>query len=245
MTELEGRTAIVTGASRGIGLAIARELADAGSAVAVVARDEERARDAAEGLRGGGGRGFACDVSDLDACARLAASVEEELGPVHILVNNAGITRDNLLVRLRREDWDEVLATNLGGAFNMMRTVARGMMKRREGRIVNIASIVGLTGNRGQANYAASKAGLLGLTKSAAQELAGRQILVNAVAPGFIETEMTSGLSDEVREAMLERIPLGRLGAPEDVARTVRFLVGPAASYMTGQVVVVDGGMVM
>lgn len=236
---------IVTGASRGIGLAIAGELAEAGARVAVVARGEERARVAADGLAGGRGAGFVCDVSDGDACTSLVASVEAELGPVHILVNNAGITRDGVLVRMSMEAWREVLDTNLGGAFNMTRAVARGMMKRREGRIVNITSIVGLTGNRGQANYAASKAGLLGLTKSVAQELAGRQILVNAVAPGFIETEMTAGLSAEVRAAMLERIPLGRLGTPQDVARTVRFLVGPAASYMTGQVVVVDGGMVM
>jgi 3-oxoacyl-[acyl-carrier protein] reductase len=162
-----------------------------------------------------------------------------------VLVNNAGITRDNVFVRLRDEDWDSVLGTNLRGAVNTTRAVARGMMKRRAGRIINIASVVGLTGNRGQANYAASKAGLVGFSKSVAQELASRDVLVNVVAPGFIETDMTSELPQEAKDAMFERIPLGRFGQPEDVAGVVRFLAGPAAAYMTGQVLVVDGGMVM
>ena len=175
----------------------------------------------------------------------LVAAVDSELGPVDILVNNAGITRDNVLVRLKDEDWQTVMDTNLRGAFNTTRAVARGMMKRRAGRIINIASVVGLTGNRGQANYAASKAGLIGFSKSVALELASRGVLVNVVAPGFIETDMTSDLPEEARDALFERIPLGRLGAPEDVAGVVRFLAGPAASYMTGQVLVVDGGMVM
>jgi 3-oxoacyl-[acyl-carrier protein] reductase len=213
--------------------------------VAYVARDEERARAAAESLPGTGGKGYACDVSDPAACVDLIAAVEADIGPVDLLVNNAGITRDNVLVRLRDEDWQSVLDTNLKGAFNTTRAVARGMMKRRSGRIVNIASVVGLTGNPGQANYAASKAGLIGFSKSVAQELASRGVLVNVVAPGFIETDMTSELPEKARDALLERIPLGRFGTPEDVAGVVRFLAGPYGSYMTGQVLVVDGGMVM
>ena len=244
MPELEGTVALVTGASRGIGRAIADSLAEAGARVACVARDEGRARAAAEQI-GHGSRGFACDVADPEACSGLVEEVEAELGPIGILVNNAGVTRDNILVRLRDEDWDAVLETNLGGAFHMTRATARGMMKRRAGRIVNIASVVGLTGNRGQANYAASKAGLVGFSKSVAQELASRNVLVNVVAPGFIETDMTAELGAEAREALAERIPLGRIGSPAEVAAAVRFLVGPGAAYITGQVLVVDGGMVM
>jgi 3-oxoacyl-[acyl-carrier protein] reductase len=209
-----------------------------------VARDAARAAAVADTLESEG-RGYACDVSDPAACADLVAAVDGELGPVDILVNNAGITRDNVLVRLKDEDWQTVIDTNLRGAFNTTRAVARGMMKRRAGRIINIASVVGLTGNRGQANYAASKAGLVGFSKSVALELASRGVLVNVVAPGFIETDMTSDLPEEARVALFERIPLGRLGRPEDVAGVVRFLAGPAAAYMTGQVLVVDGGMVM
>ncbi|MDP2480897.1 MAG: 3-oxoacyl-[acyl-carrier-protein] reductase [Candidatus Palauibacterales bacterium] len=245
MGELQDRVALVSGGSRGIGFAVAEELAAAGARVAVTARAENRAVQAAEALGGAGGRGYGCDVTDGEACTALVERVDDDLGPVDILVNNAGITRDNILVRLKDEDWDAVLDTNLRGAFHMMRAVARGMMKRRSGRIVNIASVVGLTGNRGQANYAASKAGLVGLTKSVAQELASRDVLVNAVAPGFVETEMTASLSEDARNALFERIPLGRFGQPSDVAGAVRFLVGPAASYITGQVLVVDGGMVM
>jgi 3-oxoacyl-[acyl-carrier protein] reductase len=245
MPELDGTVAVVTGASRGIGQAISESLAAAGCSVACVARDESRAHAVATSLPGGGGRGYACDVSDSAACTALIAAVEADIGPVGILVNNAGIARDNVLVRLRDEDWQAVFDTNLKGAFNTTRAVARGMMKRRSGRIVNIASVVGLTGNRGQANYAASKAGMVGFSKSVALELASRGVLVNVVAPGFIETDMTAELPEEARAALSERIPLGRIGRPEDVAGVVRFLAGPAGSYMTGQVIVVDGGMVM
>ncbi|UCG75260.1 MAG: 3-oxoacyl-[acyl-carrier-protein] reductase [Gemmatimonadota bacterium] len=244
MPELDGRVAIVTGSARGIGLEIARELTDAGASVAIVDLDEAEAARASTGL-GGAERGYACNVSDPEACERMLAEVEEDLGSPYILVNNAGITRDNLLLRLGDDDWRRVLDVNLSGAFYLTRRVARGMMKRREGRIINIASVVGLTGNRGQANYAASKAGLIGLTKSVAQELASRGVLVNAVAPGFIQTEMTAALGEETRSALLDRIPLGRMGTPADVAGVVRFLAGPLASYVTGQVIVVDGGMVM
>ena len=245
MTELDGKTAVVTGGSRGIGFAIAEALAADGASVAVTARDEGRASEAAEALGGAGGRGYACDVRDPEACEELIERVEDDLGPVAILVNNAGVARDNVLVRLKDEDWQQVLDTNLRGAFFMIRSVARGMMKRRSGRIINISSVVGLTGNRGQANYAASKAGLVGLTKSVAQELASRNVLANAVAPGFVETEMTSDLVAEAREKLSEQIPLDRIGQPEDVASVVRFLAGPGADYITGQVLVVDGGMTM
>lgn len=242
--ELEGQVAIVTGASRGIGRAIATVLSEAGAKVACVSRGASGAEEAAAALQGEA-RGYACDVSDPAACTALAGSVEEDLGAPDILVNNAGVTRDNVLVRLKDEDWSTVMATNLRGAFNMTRAVARGMMRRRSGRIVNIASVVGLTGNRGQANYAASKAGLIGFSKSAALELASRGVLVNVVAPGFIDTDMTAELGEDTQAELAERIPLGRIGSTGDVAGVVRFLVGPAANYMTGQVLVVDGGMVM
>ena len=245
MSELEGVVAIVTGGTRGIGRAICEELAEAGARVAVVATGEERAARVADELPGSGHAGFGCDIGDGEACAELVGRVEEALGSTGILVNNAGITRDNILIRMKDEEWSSVLDTNLSGAFHLIRAVARGMMKRRAGRIVNVSSVVGLTGNSGQSNYAAAKAGLIGLTKSVAKELAGRGVLANVVAPGFIETDMTAALPEAVRDGLLEQVPLGRLGAPEDIAKTVRFLVGPGASYITGQVVVVDGGMVM
>ncbi|HET7234410.1 MAG TPA: 3-oxoacyl-ACP reductase FabG [Longimicrobium sp.] len=242
--ELQGQVALVTGGSRGIGLAIAQELAGAGAKVAVVARDEARAQQAAADL-GEGHRGYGCDVADPDAVNALVKRVEDEMGSLDILVNNAGVTRDNVLMRIKDDDWNAVLDTNLRGAFNTIRAASRGMMKRRQGRVINITSVVGITGNKGQANYAASKAGVIGLTKSVAKELASRGVLVNAVAPGYIETDMTADLPDAARDALMGQIALGRLGRPQDIAPAVRFLAGPGAQYITGQVLVVDGGMVM
>jgi 3-oxoacyl-[acyl-carrier protein] reductase len=243
--ELQGQVALVTGGSRGIGLAIAEELANAGAKIAVVARDEARAQAAAEGLPGEGHRGYGCDVADPEAVNALVKRVEEELGSLDVLVNNAGVTRDNVLMRLKDDDWNAVIDTNLRGAFNTIRAASRGMMKRRAGRVINITSVVGITGNKGQSNYAASKAGVIGLTKAVAKELASRGVLVNAVAPGYIETDMTADLPDAARDALMGQIALGRLGRPQDIAPAVRFLAGPGAQYITGQVLVVDGGMVM
>jgi 3-oxoacyl-[acyl-carrier protein] reductase len=242
---LDGQVAVVTGGSRGIGRVIAQRLAADGARVVVTARSAEGAEACAAELPGEGHLGIACDVADRAAVDAMVKRVESELGGVDVLVNNAGVTADNILVRLGDEDWDRVLNTNLRGAFLMIRAVARGMMKRRAGRIINITSVVGLTGNRGQVNYAASKAGLVGLTKSVAKELASRNVLCNAVAPGFIETDMTSDLTEASREALQQQIALGRLGSPEDVAGVVAFLAGPDATYITGQVLVVDGGMVI
>ncbi len=243
MMELEGSVAIVTGGSRGIGLAIATALSGGGARVAVIGRDGERAREAADQLPGDGHLSLSCDVADSAQTAEAVSRVTEELGGVTILVNNAGITRDNIMLRLKDEDWDEVIRINLKGTFNMTRSVVRGMMKRRDGVILNLSSVVGLAGNAGQANYAASKAGILGFTKSVARELASRGIRCNAIAPGFIETDMTKALDESQTEALKQRIPLGRLGSPADVAGVARFLAGPAARYITGQVIVVDGGM--
>lgn len=243
--ELAGQVALVTGGSRGIGRAISEALASAGAHVAVVARAADRAQAVADELPGSGHGGFACDVADSAAVDALIKEVEAELGPIAILVNNAGVTEDNLLLRLSDEDWDRVHDTNLKGAFHTTRAVTRGMMRRRAGRIINITSVVGLIGNKGQVNYAASKAGLVGMTKAVAKELASRGILCNAVAPGFIETDMTAAMTEAAREELSGQIPLGRLGTPEDIAAAVRFLAGPGASYITGQVIVVDGGMVM
>jgi len=242
--DLSGRTALVTGSTRGIGRAIAETLSGAGARVAVVGRDLARASDAAVAL-GAGAEGFACDVADPASVVALVEGVERAFGQIDILVNNAGLTRDNILFRIKDDDWDAVLDANLRGAFVAIRAASRGMMKRRWGRIVNIASVVGITGNKGQSNYAASKAGLIGLTKSVAKELGSRNILVNAIAPGYIETDMTAAMTPEARTALSGMIPLERLGQPADVAAAVAFLASEHASYITGQVLVVDGGMVM
>jgi 3-oxoacyl-[acyl-carrier protein] reductase len=242
--DLSVRTALVTGSTRGIGRAIAETLAGAGARVAVVGRDAARAEEVASAI-GGGAAGFACDVADIASVTALVENVEKSFGQLDILVNNAGLTRDNILFRLKDDDWDSVLDANLRGAFVAIRAASRGMMKRRWGRIINIASVVGIIGNKGQANYAASKAGLIGLTKSVAKELASRNILINAVAPGFIETDMTAAMTPEARETLSQQIPLERLGTPNDVAATVAFLASDFASYITGQVLVVDGGLVM
>lgn len=247
MTErmLDGQVAVVTGGSRGIGRVLAQRLARDGARVVVTARSAAGAESCAAALPGDGHLGLACDVADRTGVDALVKRVESNLGGIDVLINNAGVTSDNVLVRLGDDDWDRVLDTNLKGAFLMIRAATRGMMKRRSGRIINISSIVGLTGNRGQVNYAASKAGLVGLTKSVAKELASRNVLCNAVAPGFIETDMTSELTEAARETLQQQIALGRLGSPEDVAGVVAFLAGPDSAYITGQVIVVDGGMVM
>jgi 3-oxoacyl-[acyl-carrier protein] reductase len=242
--DLTGKNAVVTGSTRGIGRAVAEALAASGARVAVVGREKEKASAVANEI-GRGAVGFSCDVSDTSAVAQLIADVEKEFGGIDILVNNAGITRDNLVMRLKDEDWDQVMNANLRGAFAAIRAASRGMMKKRSGRIINMASVVGLNGNKGQANYAASKAGLIALTKSVAKELGSRNILVNAIAPGFIETEMTDAMTPEARTALNGLIPLERLGKTSDIASAVVFLASDQASYITGQVLVVDGGMIM
>jgi len=244
--ELDGKVALVTGGSRGIGAAICTELAAAGATVAVnyVRNAAAAERVCAEiAAAGGTAHAVAGDVSGSDAARALVAGVEESIGPVEILVNNAGITRDNLIMKLSAEDWQQVIDTNLAGAFFTCQAVSRPMVKRRGGAIVNVSSVVGVHGNAGQTNYAASKAGLIGLTKSLAKELGGRGIRVNAIAPGYIATEITAGLPEAAREAILAGTPLGRLGEPADVARAVRFLVSDAASFITGDVLAVDGGL--
>ena len=242
--DLTAQVAFVTGSTRGIGLGIARALHGAGAKVAIVGRDAERARAVAAEL-GDGTAGVACDVARADQVEAAVAAAEAALGPITLLVNNAGLTRDNIVLRLTDADWDAVLDANLKGAFHTTRAVIKGMMKRRAGRIVNVSSIVGLTGNKGQANYAASKAGLIGFSKSVAKEYASRGILVNCIAPGFIETDMTAALPEAAKATLLESIALGRLGRPEDVAGAVLFLASDLAAYITGQVLVVDGGLVI
>jgi len=245
--ELDGRIALVTGATRGIGQAIALALAAEGATVVGTATRDEGAAAIVAALRerGAQGEGIRLDVTDAAACDAALRDIEARLGPVTILVNNAGITRDNLLLRMKDEDWDAILATNLTPAFRLARAVLRGMMKQRYGRIVQIGSVVGSSGNPGQANYAAAKAGLIGFTKSLAQEVGSRNITVNCVAPGFIATDMTKDLPDAARTALLARVPLGRLGEPADIAHAVAFLASPRAGYITGATVHVNGGMYM
>ncbi|HET7425153.1 MAG TPA: 3-oxoacyl-[acyl-carrier-protein] reductase [Gemmatimonadales bacterium] len=242
--DLGATTAFVTGSTRGIGLAIARALYSAGAKVAIVGRDAERAR-AVAGELGDRGTGVGCDVAVGEQVEAAVSAAEAALGPISLLVNNAGLTRDNILLRLSDSDWDQVLDANLKGAFHTTRAVIKGMMKRRAGRIVNVSSIVGIIGNKGQSNYAASKAGLIGFTKSIAKEYASRGILVNCIAPGFIETDMTAALPEAAKATLLEGIALGRLGRPDDVAGAVLFLASDLAGYITGQVLVVDGGLVI
>lgn len=247
-SDLEGRVAIVTGGTRGIGRAVVYELAREGVKVALCGTREEVAREAARTLsdeHGVEACGYGVDVADRQAIDGMVESVNERFGRVDILVNNAGITRDGLVLRMKDEDFDDVLRVNLGGIFGFTRAVSRLMLRQRSGSIVNLSSVVGLTGNSGQSNYAASKAGILGFTRSVARELASRGIRVNAVAPGFIETDMTRQLPETKREELARNIPLHRLGSPEDVARVVCFLASDVSAYITGQVIQVDGGMVM
>ena len=245
---LTGKIAVVTGGARGIGRAIALALAEEGAEVVInYHHSEERSLAVKEEIEARGGKAavMQCDVSDYESCERFVSAVAEMCGRIDIWVNNAGITKDQLLMRMSEEAFDEVIETNLKGTFQCMRFVSRIMVKQRCGRIINLSSVVGIAGNAGQVNYAASKAGVIGMTKSAAKELAGRGITVNAVAPGFIETEMTSVLSEKVQEQAKNQIPLGHFGTPEDVANAVVFLASEQAKYITGQVLQVDGGMVM
>ena len=244
---MHNRVAFVTGASRGIGKACALALADGGARVALAARHKEKLEEVAAQIRSRSGEAYVVelDLASDDSIKNAFAVTVKEFGRIDILVNNAGITRDNLALRMRKDDWNAVLETNLTGAFRAIQQVLQGMMRERWGRIINITSVVGQAGNAGQANYAASKAGLIGLTKSMAQEMASRQITVNAVSPGFIETDMTGGLSDEIKAKVLEAIPLRRLGKAEDVAAAVRFLASEEAGFITGHVLAVNGGMYM
>jgi 3-oxoacyl-[acyl-carrier protein] reductase len=244
---LEGRIALVTGASQGIGRACAISLARAGASVAVAARNESKLNEVVSEIAAAGGtaKAFALDIASEDSIKTTAKAVVEHFGAVHILVNNAGITKDTLLLRMKRADWDEVIATNLTGTFLLTQALVSSMMKARWGRIINISSVVGETGQAGQANYAASKAGLIGFTKSLARELASRNITANAVAPGYIETAMTAVLDEKQRSAMLTQIPLNRPGTDEDIAHAVRFLSSDEAAYITGHVLDVNGGMYM
>jgi 3-oxoacyl-[acyl-carrier protein] reductase len=244
----ENQVAIVTGAGRGIGHAIALRLASEGARVASVSRTEANAKKTAEeinALRTESAKAYTVDVSNHSDVQKIGAQILEDFGRVDILINNAGVTRDGLSMRMSVDDWDTVLNTNLKGAFNFTQSVVRSMIKQRSGRIINISSVIGLIGNAGQANYAASKAGLIGLTKSLARELASRTITVNAVAPGFIVTDLTEALPEPVKQAIQSRIPMGTLGQTEDIAHAVAFLASAEAKYITGQVLTVDGGMVM
>ena len=243
MLDLKGKVALVTGASRGIGKAIATVLSIAGSQVVCVSRSAKDVQAVADSLPNASAA--ACDISSSAGFKELVNKIVEEQGQLDILVNNAGITRDALIMRMKDDDWNMVLDINLKGAFNGIKAVMRPMMKQKYGRIINISSVVGLTGNAGQANYAASKAGLIGLTKSTAKELSSRRITANCIAPGYIATDMTDNLSDAVKEDLEKQIPLGRIGSPDDIANMVLFLASDEASYITGQTITVDGGLVM
>ncbi|MCH7612102.1 MAG: 3-oxoacyl-[acyl-carrier-protein] reductase [Candidatus Marinimicrobia bacterium] len=243
MFDLTNKVAIVTGASRGIGKSIATALSHSGTHVVCVSRNINDIKSVAGSLPNASA--FACDVSSADGFDKLVNSTVSEHGKIDILVNNAGITRDGLIMRMKTEDWNTVLTINLTGAFNGIKAVARPMIKQKSGRIINISSVVGLTGNAGQANYAASKAGLIGLTKATAKEFASRGITVNCIAPGYISTDMTNKLSDAVKKELIKQIPLGRIGNPDDIAHMVLYLSSEEAGYITGQTMTVDGGMVM
>jgi len=248
MGKLNDKVAVVTGGGRGIGKAIALKLAQEGAKVVVISRSKDSCAAAAEEINAlfpGAAAAYALDVADFAATAETGKAILEAFGKVDILVNNAGVTRDTLALRMSEEDWDVVLDTNLKGAFNCVKAFQRSMIKQPGARIVNVSSVVGLMGNAGQLNYAASKAGLIGFTKALAKEYASRGLTVNAVAPGFITTDMTDGLTPEQKEMIAKNIPLGILGTPEDIAETVLFLASPEARYITGQVITVDGGMVM
>ena len=244
MSELKGQVALVTGASRGIGAAIAASLAAAGATVVGTATSETGAEQIS-GALGASGRGAVLDISNDDSVQALISDIQANEGPPTIVVNNAGITKDNLLLRMKADEWDSVLSTNLSGVFRVCKATLRGMMKAKGGRIINIASVIALMGNPGQANYAASKAGIIGFSKSLAREVGSRNITVNVVAPGFIDTDMTRVLAEEQRAAMLGQVPLGRLGAAEDIANAVTFLASDAAAYVTGETLHVNGGMLM
>ncbi len=244
MSDLNGQVALVTGASRGIGAAIAASLAAAGATVVGTATSDSGAGQIS-GTLGTSGRGAVLDVSSDDSVQALISDIQANEGPPTIVVNNAGITKDNLVLRMKAEEWDSVLSTNLSGVFRVCKATIRGMMKARGGRIINIASVIGLMGNPGQANYAAAKAGIIGFSKSLAREVGSRNITVNVVAPGFIDTDMTRVLAEEQRAAMLGQVPLGRLGAAEDIANAVTFLASDAAAYVTGETLHVNGGMLM
>lgn len=245
---LEGKIAIVTGASRGIGAATAKKLASLGATVVINYQgSKERAEEVKNEIAANGGNAitYQCDVSDFEACEAFIKDVHSQFGRIDILVNNAGITRDGLLMAMSENDFDSVINTNLKGAFNCIRFASRFMMKQRSGKIINMSSVSGVTGNAGQANYSASKAGVIGLTKAAARELASRNINVNAIAPGFIETDMTDALSESVKEAAVKQIPLGKFGSTKDIAEMVAFLASENSDYITGQVLNVDGGMII
>lgn len=246
--QFKDRIIAVTGAGRGIGQEIARAFAEEGARVALISRSESSCGAAAEEINKafpGSCTAYAVDVASHDAVLEIAKRIGDEIGVVNVLVNNAGVTRDGLLMRMKEEDWDTVLDTNLKGAFNTVKAFMRPLMKGENSRIINIASVIGLIGNAGQANYSASKAGLIGFTKAVARELAGRAVTCNAIAPGFITTDMTDELPENVKQAVIGKIPLGTFGNTEDIAKTVLFLASPSARYITGQVIAVDGGMTM